>query len=87
MAIGFLVSFIQLLIVTPKSKKVILPIVLLTTTAFCILIALDFYLEIQLTHIPPKETFTKDSTSKKGKARFKMGYLAIYGEKSFPVLF
>lgn len=41
---------------------------------------MDFYLEIQLTHLAPKEMFTKskDSNGKKGKARFKMGYLIIY---------
>lgn len=79
---GFLATFIQLAIAKPTSKKLLIPIVLCTAAAFVLLIAIDFFFEFQLTHVSPKETFTqsKDSPSKKGKARFKMGYLVIYGE-------
>lgn len=76
---GFLMTFVQLLIAKPTSKKVLVPIVFFMTSAFLILIAVDFYLEIQMTHLPPKETYTMDNPSKKGKARFKTGYLVIYG--------
>jgi hypothetical protein len=87
---GFLAAFIQLSITKPNSKKVLIPIVFCTSAAFLILIAIDFFLEIQLTHISPKESYTqstaqdgKSPAGKKGKARFKMGYLIIYGELKF----
>lgn len=84
-AIGFLLTFFQLLFSKPSTKKVLVPIIVFTSVAFAILIALDFYLEFQLTHLPPppKEVYTKTEPShdeKKGKTRFKMGYLVIYGE-------
>lgn len=83
-AIAFFVTFVQLLNSKPTSKKVLIPIVLVTTFAFMILIALDFYLEIQLSHLTPKEALTSsESSSKKGKSRFKTGYLIIYGEINF----
>jgi hypothetical protein len=79
-AFGFLATFVQLSIVKPTSRKVLIPVTLVTIAAFCLLIAVDFYLEVQLAHSPPKETYTKGSTDKKGKARIKIGYLVIYGE-------
>lgn len=81
--VGFLISFVQLLISKPKSKLVLIPIVLFTVTTFAILIALDFYLEIQLTHMTPKEIYTRSKTDpgKKSKSRLKMGYLVIYGKE------
>lgn len=79
-ASGFLITFIQLLVAKPTSKKVLIPIVFFTSTAFMILIAVDFYLEVQLSHLPPKETLTLEKPSPKGKSRFKMGYLIIYGK-------
>lgn len=78
-AFGFLFAFVQLLIVKPSSKKILIPIIIFTTTAFLILIALDFYLEIQLTHVTPRKSLTAEEKSE-GKTRFKMGYLIIYGE-------
>lgn len=82
-ALGFLVSFIQLLIAKPKSKKILIPVVFFTIATFAILIAVDFYLEVQLTHFTPKESYTQnvgEKSKKKGKSRFKTGYLVIYGK-------
>lgn len=77
---GFLFTFVQLLIAKPTSKKIICPLVFFASTAFLILIAIDFYIEIHLSHMPPKEIFTqsKENKSTKSKARFKMAYLIIY---------
>lgn len=79
-AAGFLVAFVQLMIAKPTSKKILLPIVLVTLTAFAILIAVDIHLEFNFSQVTPKESYTMESPSKKGKSRFKMGYLVIHGE-------
>lgn len=82
--IGLLITFVQLLFAKPKSKKILIPIVLFTITTFAILIATDFYLEIKMTHITPKQNYTQTVSKedeKKRKSRFKMGYFVIYGRK------
>lgn len=82
-AFAFLVTFVQLALSKPTSRKVLIPIVLVTISAFAILIAIDFYLEIQLTHLTPKQVLTKtevETPPKKTKGRFKMGYFVIYGK-------
>lgn len=82
-AFAFLLTFIQLALSKPTSRKPLIPIVLVTISAFALLIAIDFYLEFQLSHLTPKEVLTKTEKEippKKTKGRFKMGYFVIYGE-------
>lgn len=79
-AFGFLVTMTQLVIAKPTSKKALIPIVVVTSAAFVLLIAIDFFLEIRLTHVSPKEALTAEVSNEKGKSRFKTGYLIIYGE-------
>lgn len=54
--------------------------IIFTTTSFVILIAIDFYLEVQLVHSSPKVVYTQEKPDKKRKSRFKTGYLFIYSE-------
>lgn len=83
-SIVFLIVTIQLFIAKPTSLKVMLPIIIVTTTAFILLIAIDFYIEFHLMHVPPKIQYTnvdKKSDKKGGKDKgkgFKLGFLIIY---------
>lgn len=81
-ALAYVLVFIQLFVTKPKSKKVIIPLILVTSVTFIMLIAIDFYLEIQMTHTTFKDSYMQSSkeSPKKGKAKFKTGYLMIYGE-------
>lgn len=81
--LAFFIITIQLLIVKPKSKKVMIPLVLAVSTGFLLLVAIDFFFEVHKLHATPKEIFTKshtkDETSKKKKGKgFKSGYFVIY---------
>ena len=83
--IGFLVTFIQLLVVKPTSTKVLIPIVIVTSMAFAVLIAIDFCLELQLARYvaanPPKVLETgKPKKKGRGNSGFKTVYMIIYGE-------
>lgn len=81
-SLAYVAVFIQLFITKAKSKKVVIPLILVTSVTFLVLIAIDFYLEIQLTHSTFRDNYmqSKDAPGKKGKAKFKTGYLIIYGE-------
>lgn len=82
-ALAYVALFVQLFMTKPKSKKVILPLVLVTSITFLVLIAIDFYLEIQVAHSTFRDSYmqSKESpTDKKGKAKFKTGYLIVYGQ-------
>lgn len=85
-AFGFFISFVQLMLMKPTSKKVILPVVLCTITTFMVLIAFDFYLEIRMAHPSDalKAQLTKTEKAAEGeeesKSRAKVGYLIIYSE-------
>lgn len=82
---GFFIVTIQLLLAKPTTMKVIIPLILVTTSAFFLLIAIDFYIEYHLLHVTPKVQYTKsddalsegESKKKKGKG-FKLGFLIIY---------
>lgn len=84
---AFFIVTIQLLVAKPTSMKVIIPLVLITTSAFFLLIAIDFYIEYHLLHVTPKLQYTKshdaedpsDEKSKKKKGKgFKLGFFIIY---------
>lgn len=74
-ATGFLVTFIQLVLTKPKTKKVLLPVIIFTTTGFLVVIATDFYLEILLSHQPYQPYCMKTRT------KLKMGFFFIHGKK------
>jgi len=80
-------------VVKPTSKKVIIPLVLVVSTSFLLLVAIDFFIEVHLLHVTPKELLTKSDEgddSKKGKKKgkgFKMGYLIIYSSMCIVVWF
>lgn len=82
-AVAFFIVTIQLFIAKPTSLKVIIPIILITASAFFLLIAIDFFIEYHHLHVSPRDKFTKDKLDddnlkkKKGKG-FKMGFLIIY---------
>lgn len=86
--IGFLITFIQLLIAKPTSKKVLIPIIVFSATAFALIIALDFYIEV---HLSDRESHPLEIICKKSKkhgkvckekpnSRFKFALFVIYGE-------
>lgn len=89
--IGFLVSFIMLLVAKPVSNKIIWPAIFFVTVCFSLMIAIDFYIEVHMAYrkdvVPFAQTYTmsKDISKdeKKGKPRFKTGYLCIYSEFSY----
>ena len=92
-AFAFALITIQLLVVKPTSKKVIIPLFIVVSTSFLLLVAIDFFIEVHLLHVTPKEQFTKSNESddskkekKKGKG-FKMGYLIIYSSMCIVVWF
>lgn len=82
---AFLFTTLQLLIVKPTSLRVMMPVVIITISAFILLISIDFYIEYHLMHMTPKAQYTKSAdrpteeggNKKKGKG-FKMGFLIIY---------
>lgn len=84
-SIAFLIVTFQLFLTKPTSLKVMIPIVLVTVTAFMLLIAIDFFIEFHLMHVPPKEQYkssekvpkNESDGKKKGKG-FKMGFFIIY---------
>lgn len=92
--IGFLLSFIMLLVLKPVSNKIIWPAIFFVTLCFGLMIAIDFYIEVHMAYrkdiIPFAQTYTmaKDISKeeKKGKPRFKTGYLFIYSEFSVYIL-
>lgn len=100
-AFAFALITIQLLVVKPKSTKVLIPLIIAVSTAFFLLVAIDFFIEVHLLHVTPKEQLTKahDDTSSKGsntdetkKAKkkgkgFKLGYLVIYSSMCVVVWF
>lgn len=83
-ALAFLVIFVQLLIVKPTSKIILVPVILNTAATFAILIGIDFFLELQMTKkvVTPKEALTKTEApeGEESKIRLKVGYLVIYCE-------
>ncbi|KAL7037015.1 hypothetical protein ACKWTF_009032 [Chironomus riparius] len=99
-AFAFGLITIQLVVVKPKTTKVIIPLVIVVSTAFFLLVAIDFFIEVHLLHVTPKEQLTKthddkaempedDQTKKlkkKGKG-FKLGYLVIYSSMCVVVWF
>ena len=88
--IGFLLSFIMMLVLKPVSNKIIWPAIFFVTVCFSLMIAIDFYIEVHMAYrkdiVPFAQTYTmsKDISEdeKKGKPRFKTGYLCIYSEFS-----
>lgn len=84
-SLAFFIVTIQLLLAKPTSMKVLIPLILITTSAFFLLISIDFYIEYHLLHVTPKLQYTKsddapsdkESKKKKGKG-FKLGFLVIY---------
>lgn len=85
--IGFLLTFIQLIIVKPTSRKILIPIALITSLAFGVLIAIDFYLEYQLArymaaHPPKVPDDGKPKKKGRGNSGFKTGYMIIYGNNT-----
>ena len=102
-AFAFALITIQLLVVKPTSTKVIIPLVIVVSTAFFLLVAIDFFIEVHLLHVTPKEQLTKthddhvpttvspeDDQSKKPKKKgkgFKLGYLVIYSSMCVVVWF
>lgn len=88
---GFLITFVQLLIVKPTSKKIIIPIVVVTTIAFAIMVAIDFSLELQLARhvaLNPPKVIDNGKPKKKGRGNsgFKTGYMIIYGKKDHSII-
>lgn len=82
-SLAYVAVFIQLFMTKAKSKKVVIPLILVTSVTFLILIAIDFYFEIQVTHSTFRDSYMQSKESpnnKKGKAKFKTGYLIIYGK-------
>lgn len=88
--VGFLMSFIVMLVVKPVSNKIVWPAIFFVTVCFALMIAIDFYIEVHMAYrkdiVPFAQTYTmaKDISEdeKKGKPRFKTGYLCIYSEFS-----
>jgi hypothetical protein len=82
-------------VVKPTSKKVIIPLVIVVSTSFFLLVAIDFFIEVHLLHYTPKQVLAgdqkpkvEDPTSKKKKGKgFKMGYLVIYSSMCIVVWF
>lgn len=84
-SIAFFIISIHLALAKPTSLKVMLPIIFVTTTAFLLLIAIDFYIEFHLMHVTPKVLYTnvgkKPEKEKGGKDKgkgFKLGFMIIY---------
>lgn len=88
-SIAFLFVTLQLLLAKPSSLKVMIPLILITITAFILLIAIDLYIEFHLMHKTPKIRYMSDARvttttieppkdkKKKGK-EFKLGFSIIY---------
>lgn len=87
-AFAYFFISIQLCLVRNKatSRKIIIPLVIAVATSFILLVAIDFFIEVHLLHMTPKQSYTQDksikkpeeeSKKKKGKG-FKLGYLIIY---------
>lgn len=85
-SLAFLLVTIQLFFAKPTSMKVLIPLILVTLSAFILLVAIDFYIEYHLMHMTPKDSYTKqekeeedDEKGKKKKGKgFKLAFLIIY---------